>query len=114
MTAWISEDITLTTPLVFDREDKNVVILGELTSDSDISIKVKNLVVFGKIITEKDISIRTAADFFNSGSIKGDNVSVVSASIYNGLNDLAIEKIRALGIDLTRSDSGDLSVTIPK
>jgi len=33
---------------------------------------------------------------------------------YNGLNDLAIEKIRALGIDLTSTSNGGLTVRIPQ
>ncbi len=101
MTIWIREDIRLTAPLAFEDQAKNVVVLGKLTSDFDVSFKVKNLIVFGGIVSTKNVTLNTTADFFNSGSINGYNVRIVSdANIYNGLDDRAIEKIRALGIDL--------------
>ncbi len=114
MNVWVTGDITLTQPLAFENQAKNVVIFGKLTSDFDISFKINNLVIFGEIITPKNITLNTKANFFNFGSIKGGNVSILSDdSIYNGLNDLAIEKIRVLGIDLTRSNGG-LTVRIPQ
>lgn len=113
MIIWITGDITLTKPLAFE-QDKNVIIVGTISSNSDISFKVNNLVVFGKIISTKNINIKTKEDFFNSGSIKADNnISILSGdSIYNGLNDLAIEKIRALGVDLSKTPGGGLTVRI--
>jgi hypothetical protein len=114
MNVWIIGDTTLTQPLAFDNQAKNVVVLGKLTSNFDVSFKVNNLVIFGQIITTKNITINTKANFFNSGTIKGYNISILSDdSIYNCLDDLAIEKIRALGIDLTRSYDG-LTVHIPQ
>ena len=115
MNVWMTGDIALTEPLIFEDQAKNVVISGNLTSSFDISFKVNNLVIFGGINTTKNINIKTKANFFNSGTIRGDNLNVESEdSIYNGLNDLAIEKIRDLGIDLTRTSNGDLTVRIPQ
>ncbi len=114
MAVWIKGDISLNKPLVFEHPTKDVVISGKLTSDFDISFIVRNLVVFGEIVTTKDVALNTAADFFKFGFIKGKEVSVVSdANTYLGANDEAIEKIRALGIDLTRTPGGGLSVRIP-
>jgi|GEM_PF-6695686 len=113
MTTWITGDISLTQPLIFDHPTKNVVILGKLSSEYDITFKVQNLVVFGELNTTKDISIKAEKDFFNSGSISGNNVKIVAdGSIYNSLNEVAIERIRALGVDITQTLSGRLGVRV--
>lgn len=114
MTVWIKGIINLNETLNFVAQDKNVVVLGRLTSEHDVSFNVKNLIIFGGIETTKDISCKTSVDFFNSGAIRGHKLTVLSKrDIYNGLNDQAIEKIRALGIDLIRTPNGGLRVNIP-
>lgn len=113
MTVWIVNDMNLTAPLNFQDEAKDVVILGKITSDSDVSFKVKNLVIFGEILTSKNITLNTTVDLFNVGKVKGDEVNVKGQNIVYGVDDGVIERIRALGIDLYRRPDGGLSIRPP-
>jgi len=115
MATWVKGTIRLTEPLLFEHPEKNVVILGDLSSDHDIVFKVKNLVVFGTLSTSKHVLIQTSKDFFNSGKILAKNgVDIVADHAYNRLNEEAIERIRALGIELTQTPSGLLNVVAPR
>jgi hypothetical protein len=107
-TVFIRGDTRLTMPLVFENQTKNVVVLGSLTSDFDISFKVKNLIVLGGIFSAKSVFVNTAADFFISGLIDGGSVFIMTVGCgYYDLNELVMEKIRALGIDLTGQSHED-------
>lgn len=111
----IQGNITLTEQFSFVHEDDNVVVVGKLHSNSDITLKVKNLIVIGEITSTQNITINTKQDFFNNGLIEGANGFINSENnIYNGLGDLAIEKIRALGIDLSRNPNGGFTVSVPQ
>jgi hypothetical protein len=110
-TVFIRGDIRLETPLVYEDQAKNVVVLGNLTSDFDISFKVKNLIVFGEIFSARNVFVNTAADFFISGLIGGCSVFVMTAGYsYYDFNDLVIEKLRVLGIHFTRQSHEALRI----
>ena len=118
MNVWFLENINLTGPLVYDNQDKNVIILGKIHSDSDISFRVKNLVILGEIITTKSLTVNAKADILNYGYglIRGETVNIVSAgnlSNNSGITDTLIEKIRALGIHVMRTSRG-LAIAIAK
>ena len=112
MNVWLTGNINSTGPLVYNYPDKNVIILGKIHSISDISFKVNNLVLLGEIITTESITLDTKADIFNAGSIFAGKLDVVSAgSAYFGISE-QIEKIRALGINITRTSSDSLAVRL--
>ncbi|MES2122495.1 MAG: hypothetical protein V4492_06930 [Chlamydiota bacterium] len=108
---WMRGEIKLDKPFVFDNKDKTVVVLGNVSSDFEMTFKVNNLVVFGVIKCEKDLSIEATNGCYIAGSltIAGD-MKVKADCYHNGVSDRALEKIRALGIDLKRLPTGGFSV----
>lgn len=114
MTVWIKGDIRLTDALRFDKPDENVVVLGRLASTCDITIIAKNLVVFGELFSSAAVAIKTENDFFSSGRVIANKVSIVADNnIYNGLDSTAVERIRRLGIDVLITATGTLQVRAP-
>lgn len=116
MNIWLHGDFAFKEPTVLNTEAKNLIIVGSLSSNEDIALSVNNLVVLGKIISTKGITIKTKQSFFNVGHIQavGDINISSQDSIFQGPSDKAIEKIRALGVDLSKNPSGGLTVLVPK
>lgn len=114
MTLWLVGDCRLAEPLFLNEESKTVVIMGAISSDHDISLKVNNLLLLGKISTSKDLSINAKQGFFNAGSALGKNLTVNCIENHNGLTQQSITKLRALGINITLLPTGLLSTQPPQ
>lgn len=109
---WITDNLSLTEPYVFDDQTKNVVVTGKITSTSDITFKVNNLIVFGGIETTEKLTLVAKENIYNTGLIKGKSANFQSDTIFNGLSDQAIETINALGVYLVKNSDGMLRVRL--
>ena len=108
---WMRGEIKLDQPFLFDNKDANVVVLGNVSSDFQITFKVNNLVVFGTLKCRQDLSIEAASGYYKIGNAFVGGDSSVKADYYaEDLDDLAFERIRAMGIDLKRLPTGGFSL----
>jgi|SRR3989339_760198 len=102
--------------LVIDAPTKNHVFYGEFSSDSNIHIIAKNLIIIGSLLSANNIGLKASHDFFNAGRIEADkSVNIIAGeNVYNGLNDEAIARIQALGIDVSFADAEHRSLKVSR
>ena len=82
-------------------EDKDLIIVGDLKSTEDITIRVRNLVVLGFIIFSKTLTIHVVDTLYNGGSIRGKEAALSGKKWQNKIDEACLPRIQALGIDLS-------------
>jgi hypothetical protein len=115
--ASIVKDLSSRDQIEWNNPDKNLVILAELASGENITLKVNNLVVCGKghIKAEHgNINIDVQGDFFNLGQMTAHEFThQVGGTVYEAWSDDVIELIRNLGVSIKRKSTGELKFSAP-
>lgn len=111
---WINGDFQLQQSFSCIESDKTVVVFGKITTDYDVAFKVNNLIMIGDFIMKNNLTIVVENGFFQAANIQCDGKMIVRGKLWHkGINDEAVEKIRALGIDIVRTPDDHLYIRIP-
>ncbi|MCP5492416.1 MAG: hypothetical protein H7A40_05175 [Chlamydiales bacterium] len=103
--------LQVTDNLVFDHPDTIVVLVSNLESTADISVRAKNVITIGNF-SARSIDIQTEGDVFILSHCTGQlDVRIISKkSAYIGYDAKVLEKIQKLGIDILELESGQLAI----
>lgn len=112
---WIIGNLQLTSPQVFDSGKQNLIIYGRIDSLANITFKGKNIVFIGTANSLGILTMHATNDIFVAGIFKGHVFTDVNAGndINGSLDDLAIQKINALGVKIARDPIGKVAITLP-
>ncbi len=112
-TEWVEGKQSFTN-LVIDAPHKNYVFAGDFSASCNIDITAKNLLILGKLLAVKNIRLTTTQDCFNAGVMMSEALDISAVHSYNGIDNEACARIRALGIDMAFTDPDHKKIRITK
>ncbi len=99
MNVYVEDQIELTGPLTITNPEINLILLGDINTDHDLTLRVKNCVVFGSLTSSRILTIESQENTYNLGKIHGHQLHIATLPIMLGSDEGIIGKIQRLGID---------------
>lgn len=101
MTLYMSQNLALEEPARFYVPNENLVITGDISSNSDIFIVAKTIVIVGKVFTTAKLFITAERDLIQLGVMKSENLDFKVGGIFHeGVHINLANKLRPLGVQI--------------
>ncbi len=106
--SWLPlRDMNLKENYTIENRELNVILLGEINSNFDITFKVKNLFFMGKIVCSNKVTFDSTEDYFSFRTLKAKELILKANTLHKSedskelkLSEKALfQKLNELGVD---------------